>query len=132
MQAVNSNWNYFKILFQLSQSDRIIEQLKGEVQQAVKQSQDVTAYEDMIRRLETELVAADEQRKQTIKDFNNLKASMSNSDMAVKEELVMLTSKVCIINRPLSYSEKESQSNYSLPHFVELSNVHNSDRSKKL
>eukprot|EP00112_Aurelia_sp_Birch-Aquarium-sp1_P004598 Seg1522.2 transcript_id=Seg1522.2/GoldUCD/mRNA.D3Y31 product="Major antigen" protein_id=Seg1522.2/GoldUCD/D3Y31 len=78
----------------LSQSDRIIEQLKGEVKQAVKQSQDVTAYEDMIRRLETELVAADEQRKQTVKDFNNLKASMSSSDMAVKEQLVILTSKV--------------------------------------
>ena len=126
MQAVNSNWKYFKIFFQLSQSDRIIEQLKGEVQQAVKQSQDVTAYEDMIRRLETELVAADEQRKQTIKDFNNLKASMSSSDMAVKEELIMLTSKVCLNNGPLRYSKQEPRSInilYILIHLVEFSNV---------
>ena len=33
------------------------------------------------------------------------------------------------INRPFSYSEKESQSNDTLLHFVEFSNVHNSDRS---
>ena len=32
-------------------------------------------------------------------------------------------------NRPFSYSEKESQSNDTLLHFVESSNVHNSDRS---
>ena len=32
-------------------------------------------------------------------------------------------------NRPFSYSEKESQSNDTLLHFVEFSNVHNSDRS---
>ena len=30
-------------------------------------------------------------------------------------------------NRPLSYSEKESQSNDTLLHFVEFFNVHNSD-----
>ena len=30
-------------------------------------------------------------------------------------------------NRPLSYSEKESQSNDTLLHFAESSNVHNSD-----
>ena len=34
-----------------------------------------------------------------------------------------------IINRPFSYSEKESQSNDILLQFVEFSNVHNSDRS---
>ena len=34
-----------------------------------------------------------------------------------------------INNRPFSYSEKESQSNDTLLHFVEFSNVHNSDRS---
>ena len=34
-----------------------------------------------------------------------------------------------LINRPFSYSEKESQSNDTLLHFVEFSNVHNSDRS---
>ena len=32
-------------------------------------------------------------------------------------------------HRPFSYSEKESQSNDTLLHFVEFSNVHNSDRS---
>ena len=32
-------------------------------------------------------------------------------------------------NRPFSYSEKESQSNDTLLHFVEFSNLHNSDRS---
>ena len=32
-------------------------------------------------------------------------------------------------NRPFSYSEKESQSNDTLLHFIEFSNVHNSDRS---
>ena len=32
-------------------------------------------------------------------------------------------------NRPFSYSEKEFQSNDTLLHFVEFSNVHNSDRS---
>ena len=32
-------------------------------------------------------------------------------------------------NRPSSYSEKESQSNDTLLHFVEFSNVHNTDRS---
>ena len=32
-------------------------------------------------------------------------------------------------NRPFSYSEKESQSNDTLLHFVEFSNVHNSDGS---
>ena len=32
-------------------------------------------------------------------------------------------------NRPFSYSEKESQSNETLLHFVEFSNVHNSDRT---
>ena len=32
-------------------------------------------------------------------------------------------------NRPFSYSEKESQSNDTLLHFVEFSNVHNSDRN---
>ena len=31
-------------------------------------------------------------------------------------------------NRPFSYSEKESQSNDTLLHFVESSNVHNCDR----
>ena len=34
-----------------------------------------------------------------------------------------------INNRPFSYSEKESQSNDTLLHLVEFSNVHNSDRS---
>ena len=34
-----------------------------------------------------------------------------------------------ICNRPFSYSEKESQSNDTLLHFVEFSNEHNSDRS---
>ena len=33
------------------------------------------------------------------------------------------------LKRPFSYSEKESQSNDALLHFVEFSNVHNSDRS---
>ena len=32
-------------------------------------------------------------------------------------------------NRPFSYSEKESQSNDTLQHLVEFSNVHNRDRS---
>ena len=32
-------------------------------------------------------------------------------------------------NRPFSYSEKESLSNDTSLHFVEFSNVHNSDRS---
>ena len=32
-------------------------------------------------------------------------------------------------NRPFSYSEKESQSNDTLLHFVEFSNVHNCDRN---
>ena len=32
-------------------------------------------------------------------------------------------------SRPFSYSEKESQSNDTLLHFVEFSNVHNCDRS---
>ena len=32
-------------------------------------------------------------------------------------------------NRPFSYSDKESQSNDTVLHFVEFSNVHNSDRS---
>ena len=34
-------------------------------------------------------------------------------------------------NRPLSYSEKESQSSGTLLHFVEFSNVLNSDRSSR-
>ena len=34
-----------------------------------------------------------------------------------------------LINRPFSYSEKESQSNDTLLQFVEFSNVHNSDRN---
>ena len=34
-----------------------------------------------------------------------------------------------IENRPFSYSEKESQSKDTLLHFVEFSNVYNSDRS---
>ena len=34
-----------------------------------------------------------------------------------------------LINRPFSYSEKECQSNDTLLHFVEFSNVHNNDRS---
>ena len=33
------------------------------------------------------------------------------------------------LNRPFSYSGKDSQSNDTLLHFVEFSNVHNSDRS---
>ena len=33
------------------------------------------------------------------------------------------------INRPFSYSEKESQSNDTLLHSVEFSKIHNSDRS---
>ena len=32
-------------------------------------------------------------------------------------------------NRPFSYSEKESQSNDTLLHFVDFSNVHNCDKS---
>ena len=32
-------------------------------------------------------------------------------------------------NRPFSYSEKESQSNDDMLHFVEVSNLLNSDRS---
>ena len=32
-------------------------------------------------------------------------------------------------HRPFSYSEKESQSNDTLLHVVEFSNVHNCDRS---
>ena len=35
----------------------------------------------------------------------------------------------CKFNRPFSYSQKESQSNDTLLHFVEFSNVHNSDSS---
>ena len=34
-----------------------------------------------------------------------------------------------ILNRPFSFSEKESQSNDALQHFVEFLNAHNSDRS---
>ena len=34
-----------------------------------------------------------------------------------------------IPNRRFTFSEKESQSNDTLLHFVEFSNVHNSDRS---
>ena len=34
-----------------------------------------------------------------------------------------------VYNRPFSYSEKESQSNDTLLHSVEFSNVHNSDKS---
>ena len=33
------------------------------------------------------------------------------------------------LNRPFSYSIKESQSNDTLPNSVEFSNMHNSDRS---
>lgn len=86
--------DFFLNLSQLSQSDRIVEHLKAEVHQAVRQSQDVTAYEGMIKRLETELVAAEQQRKDTISEFNSLKASMSTSDLAAKEHVVYLTSKV--------------------------------------
>lgn len=82
------------MVLQLSQSDKIVEQLKGEVHQAVRQSQDVTAYEGMIRRLETELVAAEQQRKETISEFNHLKASVDHSDFAAKEHVVFLSSKV--------------------------------------
>ena len=39
------------------------------------------------------------------------------------------SSKRVLRNRPFSDSEKESQSNDTLLHFVEVSNVHNSDRS---
>ena len=48
----------------------------------------------MIRRLENELVAAEQQRKDTINEFNSLKASMNNSDVAAKEHIVYFTSKV--------------------------------------
>ncbi len=65
-----------------------------DVKRAATQSQDVTAYEDMIRRLENELVAAEHQRKQTLEEFHNLKASMSNSDSAAKEQLDSLSAKV--------------------------------------
>ena len=65
-----------------------------DVKRAATQSQDVTAYEDMIRRLENELVAAEHQRKQTLEEFHNLKASMSNSDSAAKEQLDYLSAKV--------------------------------------
>ena len=34
-----------------------------------------------------------------------------------------------IANRPFSYSEKESQSNNTLLHFIEFSNVHDNDGS---
>ena len=34
-----------------------------------------------------------------------------------------------IFNRPFCFSEKDSQSNDTLLHFVEFSNVHNSDKS---
>ncbi len=81
---------------QLSKSDRIIEQLKIDVKRAASQSQDVTAYEDMIRRLETELNSAEEQRKQTLMEFNNLKASMTNNDSAAKDQLDYLSAKVCL------------------------------------
>ena len=37
--------------------------------------------------------------------------------------------KISLFNGPFSYSEKESQSNDTLLHFVEFSNVHNCDRS---
>ena len=44
-----------------------------------------------------------------------------------------LTKEPCALlpshNRPFSYSEKESQSNDTLLHFVEFSNVHNCERS---
>ena len=33
------------------------------------------------------------------------------------------------INRPFSFSEKESQSNDTLLHFVEFSNMHNGESS---
>ena len=38
------------------------------------QTQDVTAYEDMIRKLETELVSAKEDRRQVAMDFRNLQS----------------------------------------------------------
>ena len=50
----------------------------------------------MIRRLENELVAAEQQRKDTIDEFNSLKASMNNSDIAAKEHIVYYTAKVVL------------------------------------
>ena len=41
----------------------------------------------------------------------------------------MISPAVAQCNRPFSYSERQSQSNDTLLHFVEFSNVHNSDRS---
>ena len=41
----------------------------------------------------------------------------------------MLCGSICDLYGPFSYSEKESQSNDTLLHFVEFSNVYNSDRS---
>ena len=43
--------------------------------------------------------------------------------------ILTLTGIKTVLNRPFSYSEKESQSNDTLLHFVEFSNVHNGDRS---
>ena len=46
-----------------------------------------------------------------------------------REQWIKSRDPLFIGNRPFSYSEKESQSNDTLLHFVEFSNVHNSDIS---
>ena len=63
--------------------------------------------------------------------------SSTRENIVVHCSTMMLTSSECVTipfqsifaNRPFSYSEKESQSNDTLLHFVGFSNVHKSDRS---
>ena len=55
--------------------------------------------------------------------------SVPNSKKLYLKKTISLQVQRLGMNRPFSYSEKESQSNDTLLHFVEFSNVHNSDRS---
>ena len=61
--------------------------------------------------------------RESLKTVRNLTVKKLLEDFDAKE--MYLDPK----NRPFSYSEKESQSNDTLLHFVEFSNVHNTDRS---
>ena len=67
----------------------------------------------------------------TVEPFRGTKSRIKFVGKCVIEKgsTSKVTSVRLFCNRPFSYSENESQSNDTLLHFVEFSNVHNRDRS---
>ena len=54
---------------------------------------------------------------------------MSLSVVPMSQTIFPVSLRSFFVNRPFSYSEKESQSNDTLLHFVDFLKVHNSDRN---